>query len=97
MEPQQSQDHDLLIELRTEMRGLRTDFKAMADDTKERITRLEEKKLDKDDFQEFLTDYKLDRDKKQKSIDFLMKWFWIAWGAVVLLQILIGYYLSFHH
>ena len=40
-------DHDLLIELRTEMRGLRIDLKALADGISSRVTSLEQNKLDK--------------------------------------------------
>lgn len=40
-------DHDLLIELRTEMRGLRIDLKALADGISTRVTNLENNKLDK--------------------------------------------------
>lgn len=42
-------DHDLLIELRTEMRGLRTDVKELRDGTSDRLTLLEHQKMDKDE------------------------------------------------
>lgn len=45
-------DHDLLIELRTEMRGLRQDLKALSDGVSTRVTNLENTKLDKVDAKE---------------------------------------------
>jgi hypothetical protein len=45
-------DHDLLIELRTEMRGLRQDLKTLSDGVSTRVTNLENTKLDKVDAKE---------------------------------------------
>ena len=45
-------DHDLLIELRTEMRGLRQDLKTLSDGVSTRVTNLENTKLDKMDAKE---------------------------------------------
>lgn len=42
-------DHDLLIELRTEMRGIRGDIKEIKDNSAERLNRLEDGKVDKAD------------------------------------------------
>jgi hypothetical protein len=39
-------DHDIIIELRTEVKGMRADLKGFSDDTKERLIRVEENKLD---------------------------------------------------
>lgn len=90
-------DHDLLIELRTEVKGLRDDFKDMADNTKERITRLEETKLDKQAFTDFVADYKESKKETEDSVSFLTKWFWIAWGGVTVIQIILGYYIVIHY
>jgi hypothetical protein len=42
-------DHDLLIELRTEMRGMRNDLKELRDDSRDRIVTLEAQKIDKEE------------------------------------------------
>ena len=90
-----SQDHDLLIELRTEMRGLREDFKSMADDTKERIVSLENNKLNKDTFATFTMQYEKDKTTMQNSLSYLTKYFWIAWGGITVLELIIGYYIAY--
>lgn len=87
MNPEQlpiTPDHDLLVELRTEMKGLRGDVKDLADDTKDRLTRLEEKKVDKDAFNDHLIEAK----DHEKRIRFLEKGFWVALGIFTLLQLL---------
>ena len=43
-------DHDLLIELRTEMRGIKDDIKRLSDGTATKITVLENTKADMNDF-----------------------------------------------
>lgn len=47
--PENPNDHDLLIELRTEMRGLRSDLKTLSDGLSTRVTNLENQKQDKID------------------------------------------------
>lgn len=89
-------DHDLLIELRTEMKGLREDFKDMANDTKERIVALETGKLDKDFFHAYVRTHEEETNKIQSTVGFLTKWFWIAWGAVAVLNAIVYLYLSYH-
>lgn len=42
-------DHDLLIELRTEMRGVRTDVKDLRDNTSKRVDALENEKMNRDE------------------------------------------------
>jgi hypothetical protein len=44
------EDHDLLIELGTEMRAVRSDIKELKDGTYPRIVALEKDKLDKTEF-----------------------------------------------
>lgn len=42
-------DHDLLIELRTEMRGVRQDVKDLRDGTSKRVDDLENQKMNRDE------------------------------------------------
>ena len=85
-------DHDLLVELRVEMKGLRTDVKALTDDTKERLTRLEESKIDKDTF----IDHTKDTDKKHQDYEtrlrFLERYAWGAIAIIGLVNIALGAY-----
>jgi hypothetical protein len=53
-------DHDLLIELRSEMRGLREDFKESAN--------LVTAKVDRDDFSRFLITYEKSKDDHERRI-----------------------------
>lgn len=66
MSQELSNDHDLLVELRTEFRGMRTDIKDLKDGTAARLSILEKKtedlethKASKDDLKQ--TDARLDR------------------------------------
>lgn len=93
-------DHDLLIALNTKFDSLSRDFKDMSDNVKERLTRLEESKLDKTLFTDFLIDYKEykkseegNNETRDADIAYLKKWLWISFGAISILQIIIGYYL----
>lgn len=88
-------DHDLLIELRTEVKGMRADIKAFNDDTKERLATLETKKLDKDDFSQFRVldiDLKKDHERRIRNLE---RWGWLAWGAVSLLEFGLTAYLMY--
>ena len=54
MENNHLTDHDLLIELRTEMRAVRVDLKEMRDNTTKRVDTLENEKEDKLEVQRLL-------------------------------------------
>jgi hypothetical protein len=84
--PENSTDHDLLIELRTEMKGMRADIKSFNDDTKERLASLQEKKLDKDEFGKFILEDSKQNDDHERRIRFLERWGWAAWGAVCVIE-----------
>lgn len=88
-------DHDLLIELRTEMKGVRSDIKEFNDDTKERLASLQEKKLDKDEFNKFFLDDVKQNDDHERRIRFLERWGWMAFGAITLGEFAIMVYLAY--
>jgi hypothetical protein len=94
---QDSSDHDLLIELRTEMRGVRDDIKRFNDDTKLQLGALQGKKLEKDEFSRFLIEDAKSNDDHERRLRFLERWFWTAWGAVTFVEFGIICYLSFFH
>jgi hypothetical protein len=61
-------DHDLLIELRSEMRGLREDFKESANLVTANISALQVGKVDRDDFSRFLITYEKSKDDHERRI-----------------------------
>lgn len=66
-------DHDLLVELKTEMKGVRTDIKEIKDNSAERLNRLEDNKVDKKDFNDFKNHVERDYTTKESSrIPFLL-------------------------
>lgn len=88
-------DHDLLIELRTEMKGVRQDIKSFSDDTKERLAALEVQKLSKDDFNKFLMEDTKTNDDKERRLRFLERWGWAAWGVLGFIQFALIAYLTY--
>jgi hypothetical protein len=62
-------DHDLLIELRTEMQGIRKDIKDLKDGTTERISKLENDKTDKKEFDELYTKVNTDIETRVRSLE----------------------------
>ncbi len=88
-------DHDLLIELRTEMKGMRQDIKTFSDDTKERLATLETKKLDKDEFNKFLIDDTKKSDDHERRIRFIERYGWMALGAISLGEFALMAYLAY--
>ena len=79
-------DHDLLIELRTEMRGVRSDIQKLTDDTKERIVRLEESKVTKEDFSMHLREDGDSHKDHETRIRFIERYMWAAIGIVAIAE-----------
>lgn len=90
-------DHDVLIELRTEMRGMRGDLKSFSDDTRDRLARLEENKLDKAGFTDYQLQVKSSQDDHERRLRFLERWGWTIWGGLSLLEFGIVVYITFFH
>ena len=88
-------DHDIIIEVRTELKGMRADLKNFSDDTKERLVRVEEGKLGKEEFAKFLIDDTKQNDDKERRLRFLERWGWAAWGAGWLIQFILIAYLMY--
>lgn len=61
-------DHDILIELRTEMRGMRTDMKTSSDDTKERLLLLGANKMEKEGFHQWEIAHITETGLREKAI-----------------------------
>lgn len=90
-------DHDLLLIVHTKMEGIGKTLDELADDTKERLTRLEEKKLDKQEFTDYVSDYKLDKQDKEGRLRFVERYGWAAIGGLYVIVMIIGWYLLIHY
>jgi hypothetical protein len=74
-------DHDLLIELRTEMKAVRQDIKEIKDGTTDRLGKLEQDHVSKQDHQ--------DHEIRIRRLEYSLA---IAVGMVVLLEIALKIY-----
>lgn len=74
-----NQDHDLLIELRTEMRGVRADIKTLTEGTAKRLSDLENNHVSRTEYEDH-----------EKRMRFLERY---AWGAIAIIGLinLIGF------
>ena len=73
-------DRDLLIELRTEMKAVRTDIKDLKDNTAFRVSQLEQGKMDKSDAEDTIKDF-------ETRLRFVEKYVWGAIAIIGLLEI----------
>jgi len=96
-QPTITPDHDLIIRLDTKLDALHKAVTEANNDTKERIVTLESKKLEKDGFNDFLSEYKLERADKERRIRFLERWSWAAWGVIGFIEFALILYVTFHH
>lgn len=90
-------DHDLLIEIKTELKLFREESRSTNDDVKERLIKLGENKLEKDVFSSFLEEdkrYKADHEKRVRKLE---SWGLLAIGGLFILDLIIGYYLLYRH
>lgn len=85
-------DHDLLVEVRVEMKGLREDVKNLADDTKDRLARLEESKLDKANFHDHTTQSATTHLDHETRLRFIERYVWGAIAIIGLVNIALGIY-----
>lgn len=70
-------DHDLLIELKTRMEGLKADIKDIKDGTTKRITDLENGKADKDEFNKLCDEVHTKREDRLKRVEAATSKNWI--------------------
>lgn len=90
-------DHDILIELRSEMRGLRGDLKTLNTTTASQIGGLQASKLDKDEFAQFrIADEKI-KDDHEKRIRRLERWVLLGLGALGVVEFLVQIYTTYFH
>jgi hypothetical protein len=84
-----SPDHDLLIELRTEMRGLRDDFKESANLVTGQISALQTGKVDKDDFNRFIISYEKSKDDHERRLRSTEVWKYYLIAGLTIFEVLI--------
>lgn len=93
MNPDTTPDHDLLIEIKTELKLFRDEARTTNDDTKERLIKLGENKVEKDAFMTFLAGdsaYKADHETRVRRLEM---WGLMAIGGLFIIQLVIGWYL----
>lgn len=83
-----TEERDLLIELRTEMRAVRIDIKQLSDNTAARLTLVESSKIDKEDVERLTKESdKLHQDHENR-LRFIEKYMWGALGVLAVGQVL---------
>lgn len=87
------QDRDLLVELRTEMSGVRQDIKELKDNLSARILLVETAKHDKDDALARIKEEDALHVDYEKRIRNLERWMFMGTGALLLLQVVLKYFL----
>jgi hypothetical protein len=95
-ERQNTPDHDLLIEIKTELKLFRDESRSINDDTKERLIKIGENKLEKETFNTFLTADTTLKNDHEGRLRFLERYAWLAIGAIGIAEVLIGWYLIVH-
>jgi hypothetical protein len=99
-------DHDILIEIKTQVTRLISDVKELKDDTARRVEVVEQEKLSKEDFDTAQIEHAETHDRHQKAIetlrdrnDFLISKYWWLVGigsAITFAFGLIGKYILDH-
>lgn len=87
-------DHDLLIELKTEMKGLRQDVRSLSDNTTAQIRDLQRDKLNRQDFIEYEVEAKTQSKDHEERIRTLEKAFWRGIGALAVIQMVAQFLIS---
>lgn len=90
-------DHDILIEIKTELKLFREESRSTNNDTKERLIKLGENKLEKETFSAFIEEDKRFKTDHERRVRKLETWFLMAIGGLFILDLVIGYYLLYHH
>ncbi len=90
MENSSQPDHDLLIELRTELRGLRIDFRDIKDGLANRLAIVEVEKMGKSEILELKKEEDKRYDDHENRLRMLERWVWTAIGALAVIQIVIS-------
>ncbi len=92
-----SADHDLIVEIKTELKLFREESRATSGDVKERLIKLGENKLEKDAFLTFLSGDGTLKADHELRIRRLETWGLLAIGGLWVINAIIGWYLIFRH
>jgi ElaB/YqjD/DUF883 family membrane-anchored ribosome-binding protein len=95
-------DHDILIEIKTQVTRLISDVKEIKDDTARRVDAMEQEKLSKDDFQVMQMEHEAAHKRLEKAqsnqletVTFLVQRYWIAVGVLGVVDVLLGVAISY--
>lgn len=91
-----SSDHDLIVEIKTELKLFREESRSTNDDTKERLIKLGENKVEKDAFTTFLTSDSAFKSDHELRVRRLETWGLMAIGGLFVIQLIIGWVLIFN-
>ncbi len=92
-----TKDHDILIEIKTQVTRLISDVKELKDETTKRVDVVEREKLSKDDFDleqakhdETHSRYEEQIERHRTRIDFLISKYWWAVGVGAAVSVVFG-------
>lgn len=105
MDKEYSQDHDLLIEIKTKIGNLGDEVRLMRDDTKERLKGLEASKVGIEEFRNFklelakddlrfeteIKDLKKTDEELREQVERALKYIYLGMGGLAVVQIMIGF------
>jgi len=83
-----TEERDLLIELRTEMRAVRIDIKQLSDNTTARLAVVEATKLDKEDAERMMKESDKLHEDHENRLRFIEKYMWGALGVLAVGQVI---------
>jgi hypothetical protein len=96
-----TQDHDLLITLNTKFDIFSAKLDVLSVQLVDRVEALEHdliaSKADRANMHEQMREADSAASKANDRLDFLTKWFWVATGALYVINFLIGYWLITHY
>ena len=93
----QSQDHDLLIQIATKLDRAILDINELKDNTTQRVTDLEEEKVNQREFTEFKTSAEDALDKQAKKLDRVYTWGLMGLGALGVIEFALQIYSNYFH
>lgn len=90
------EDRDLLIELRTEVRGIREDVKDIKLDTASRLTKVEQEKLDRTEFNRIHAEIMTENADHETRLRDIEKQRWIVGGAATAISMAASFAISIY-
>lgn len=90
-------DRDLLVELRTEMRGVRNDMKSISDGNNSRLLLLEQGKLDRTEANRLQSEALSVHTDQESRLRRVEAWRWITLGGSSVIASAVGWAATYLH